>query len=156
MDGAIRELRSEERAWANEVYAGIGFAHSPEAATILVAERDGVRVGLGRLVPIGGNEVELGGIWTAPIARGGGVARAIVGALLARAPDAQEVWCIPYAHLVDFYASCGLALAAPPWPAAVDDKVRGLRAGGVAVDVLRRPPLTACATSDSSRPYTAR
>lgn len=141
MEVAIRDLRDDERAWANAVYAEIGFAPSTPRDTLLVAEQNHSGVALGRLVPIGGGAVELGGIWTAPEARGVGVARAIVTALLARANTAASVWCIPYTHLVGFYESCGLAPAAPPWPDVVAEKVRGLRERGTAVAVLVRVPL---------------
>ncbi len=137
MDVTIRPLRADERAWANQVYADIGFAPSPDEDLLLVAERGAERVGLGRLVPLEGAAVELGGIWTAPTARQGGVARAIVASLLARAGSAP-VWCIPYTHLAAFYGSFALVPAPPPWPAAVAAKVAALRARDIAVEVLRR------------------
>jgi GNAT superfamily N-acetyltransferase len=121
---AIRELRDDERAWANERYRAIQFAATPPGAFALVAERGGARIGLGRLVEYAAGVVELGGIWTDEAARGGGVARAMVTALLAR-PEAAAVrlWCIPFAHLVGFYQSCGFAPAPPPWPDAIAAKV---------------------------------
>ena len=127
---AIRELRADERAWAAARYREIRFAASPPDAVALVAERDGARVGLGRLVSHAPGVVELGGIWTDEAARGAGVARAMVGALLARpelaAPGAGApglLWCIPFAHLAAFYRSFGFADAPPPWPPAVAAKV---------------------------------
>lgn len=134
----IRELRADERAWANQLYRAIRFATTPDGALALVAERAGARIGLGRLVAHAAGVVELGGIWTDEAARGGGVARAMVTALLARAGDAP-LWCIPFAHLTPFYRSFGFAPAAPPWPAAVADKVADIAAHGLpAIDVLSR------------------
>ncbi|HEX8113943.1 MAG TPA: GNAT family N-acetyltransferase, partial [Kofleriaceae bacterium] len=68
--------------------------------------------------------VELGGIWTDEAARGAGVARAMVRALLARAemPN-RPLWCIPFAHLAAFYESFGFAPVAPPWPSPIAAKV---------------------------------
>jgi GNAT superfamily N-acetyltransferase len=131
----IRTLRPDELDWANARYASVGFAASTPAHQLLVAELDGARVGLGRLVPIGDRAVELGGIWTDQAARGRGVARAIVTALLARAGDA-DVWCIPFEHLARFYMGLGLAPAPAPWPAGVADKVADCAARGLAAVVV--------------------
>jgi len=84
----IRDLRDDERDWASERYRAIRFATTPSGSVALVAERAGVRIGLGRLVAHAGGVVELGGIWTDEAARGAGVARAMVSALLARAGHA--------------------------------------------------------------------
>lgn len=152
----IRALRDDERAWANARYAEIQFAASPPDASALVAELAGARVGLGRLVryvdgePIHdpqapGAIVELGGIWTDEAVRGRGVARAIVTALNARYDASGAVaplWCIPFAHLVPFYASCGFAAHPGPWPAAVARKVAAVEAQGLGpIAVLARPAL---------------
>jgi GNAT superfamily N-acetyltransferase len=119
---AIRDLRDDERAWANACYRAINFAESPATARAIVAERGGERVGLGRLVELEPGVFELGGIWTAEAARGHGVARAVVTELIERAGDAR-LWCIPFTHLVAFYASFGFDAAPSPWPASVAAKV---------------------------------
>lgn len=145
---AIRDLRDDERAWADERYRAIRFATTPPGSVALVAERAGVRIGLGRLMAYAGGVIELGGIWTDEAARGAGVARAMVQALLARAetpidptegsapgPAGRAVgvptrlatldrlWCIPFAHLAAFYQSFGFAPVAPPWPPPIAAKV---------------------------------
>jgi ElaA protein len=138
---AIRELRPDERSWANECYRSIRFAESPPSARAIVAERDGERIGLGRLVELEPGVVELGGIWTAERARGLGVARAVVSALIERAGSVQ-LWCIPFAHLVAFYASFGFDAAGAPWPASVADKVAAVESDTALpeVAVLVRSP----------------
>jgi GNAT superfamily N-acetyltransferase len=120
---AIRDLRDDERDWANALYRAIRFATTPPEAVALVAEIDGARVGLGRLVPLAPDVLELGGIWTDEALRGRGIARAMVHALLARREHSGRLWCIPFAHLSAFYQSCGFAVSAPPWPPAVAAKV---------------------------------
>lgn len=132
----IRALRADERAWANAHYASIDFAATPADAIALVTEQDGARIGLGRLVAHAPGVVEMGGIWTAEAARGRGVARRMVEALLARADG--TLWCIPFVHLVAFYESCGFARHAPPWPDAVAAKVAHCGALGQDVAVLSR------------------
>jgi GNAT superfamily N-acetyltransferase len=125
----IRDLHDDERAWANAQYQTLRFAATPPEAVALVAEvaRIGdARVGLGRLVALAPEVLELGGIWTDEAARGRGVARAVVVALLARVERlAHEapVWCVPFAHLAAFYQSFGFALRAPPWPPVIAAKV---------------------------------
>jgi len=139
----IRELRDDERAWADDLYRSIQFATTPAGSLALVAERGGARIGLGRLVAHAPGVVELGGIWTDEAARRGGVARAIVTALLARPEHAarepgERLWCIPFAHLAAFYQSCGFAPAPPPWPAAITAKVADCAAHAFPVVVLAR------------------
>jgi len=119
---AIRALRADEQAWANERYRAIRFAATPPGSVALVAERAGARIGLGRLVAYPGDAVELGGIWTDEAARGAGVARAMVTALIARAAGGR-LWCIPFAHLAAFYQSFGFAPVLPPWPPPIAAKV---------------------------------
>lgn len=140
----IRDLRDDEREWADAQYRAIQFAVAPAPTVALVAALPDLadrRVGLGRLVAHGG-ALELGGIWTDEAVRGRGVARAMVAALLARAermPAAEPLWCIPFAHLTGFYESFGFVRRAPPWPPAIADKVAGIIAHGLpGVVVLAR------------------
>jgi GNAT superfamily N-acetyltransferase len=118
----IRAMRDDEHGWAAERYRELRFAASPPGARGLVAELDGARVGLGRVVEHAPGVFELGGIWTDEKARNRGVARAMVTALLALAP-AGRLWCIPFAHLAAFYESFGFEVARPPWPGPIADKV---------------------------------
>ncbi|HSK05797.1 MAG TPA: GNAT family N-acetyltransferase [Kofleriaceae bacterium] len=96
--------------------------------------------GLGRLVEHAPGVVELGGIWTAETARGRGVARAMVAALLEA--SAGRLWCIPFAHLAAFYESFGFEVARPPWPPAIAAKVAGLHDQHLPsiVVLVREPP----------------
>lgn len=122
----IRDLRDDERAWAADHYRAIRFTITPPGSVALVAERarSGTRIGLGRLAEHAGGVIELGGIWTDEVARGAGVARAMVRALLARADASSgRLWCIPFAHLAAFYQSFGFAPVAPPWPPPIAAKV---------------------------------
>lgn len=119
---AIRLLRDDELDWAADRYREIAFSASPPGTIALVAEVDGERVGLGRIVELAPGVVELGGIWSDERVRGRGVARAMVTALLSRAP-AGRLWCIPFAHLAPFYASFGFAETPAPWPEPIAAKV---------------------------------
>jgi len=62
---------------------------SKDDVDFLVARQDGEPVACGALVPLGDGTCEVKRMWTAPSARGQGVARAIVRALEARARERQ-------------------------------------------------------------------
>ena len=103
----LREPFRADAAWIQEQYADIGFLPSDLAReTIVIAEIEGQRAGMGRLVPAGEGVFELGGILVLDAFRGRGVARAIVDELIRRA-GAAEVYCIPFADLGALYAAAG-------------------------------------------------
>lgn len=109
----LRTARPEETGWINEQYAKVHFIPSDLSRdTIVVAELDGTRVGIGRLVDVGEGAYELGGMYVLDEFRGGGVARAIVGELIRRA-GGRDVYCIPFADLEAFYASTGFTRIEP-------------------------------------------
>jgi GNAT superfamily N-acetyltransferase len=103
----IREARPDELPWINERYDEVGFLHSKTAAECLIAEVGEVRAGLGRLVRLDERNAELGGMFVVPEFRGRGVAGALVTALLGRGGGYETVFCLPFAHLADFYRSFG-------------------------------------------------
>lgn len=115
----LRTLRPDELDWANARYAEIGFLPSSPLQLILVAEIDGpdgrpVRAGLGRLVPVSGDnvsvadsaEAELSGIYVLPEYRGRGIADRIVGELVRRSQHSL-LYCIPFKTLEPFYMRFG-------------------------------------------------
>lgn len=134
----LRLANPDEAHWINEQYASVRFLPSDlDRETVVIAELDGERAGMGRLVPAGANMFELGGMLVFEAFRGRGVARAIVLELMRRAGDAA-VYCIPFADLEAFYASCGFAKTD-----AAPEKVREkfdwcVREMGRAVVLMRR------------------
>lgn len=121
---AVRKILGSELGWANARYAEIGFVAAAETDLVVIAELDGVRAGLGRLVPVAADMAELGGIYVLPQFRGKAVARAIVTWLLNHSPY-DRLFCIPFAHLEHFYAGFGFAPVSPD--AAVPPAVTGKR-----------------------------
>lgn len=99
---AVRRAAPADLAWANARYAEAGFLASDATHLLLIAEMEGALAGLGRLVPAGEGAVELGGMFVLPAARGRGVSRALVRALLAAA-GAARVFCIPFDDLAGLY-----------------------------------------------------
>ncbi len=96
--------------WIQKQYEDIGFLPSDfEKEMICIAEVEGKRAGLGRLKRIDERTAELGGIYVLPLYRGTGLARTIVSALMGHAQTYETVYCLPYAHLLDFYRSFGFS-----------------------------------------------
>ncbi len=117
----LRRARADERATINEHYARVDFQPSGADDLQLLAESGEQLAGLGRIVTIDAVHGELGGIVVLAPFRGQGLARQIVGALLAANPHAV-LYCLPFAELAPLYASFGFlevaADAAVPAPIA--------------------------------------
>jgi len=121
----VRPAGPADRDFIARTYASIEFEETP-ADDVLVAEHEGQRVGLGRLVPVGDDAVELGGIWTDERHRRLGVAALVVRALLERAAG-RRVYCIPFRPLAGYYKRFGFIDAAvdETVPRAIAEKVAG-------------------------------
>jgi GNAT superfamily N-acetyltransferase len=105
----LRRARPDEEAWLNDRYAEVGFQLSDLDRDLqIVAELDGELAGTGRLVPVGENSVELGGMLVLDQFRGRGIARAIIDELLRHAAG-RHVYCIPFADLEPLYVAAGFA-----------------------------------------------
>jgi len=103
----LRIATPEDAGWIEEQYEKVHFVASDLARdTIVVAEVDGERAGIGRLVPAAEGACELGGMFVANAYRGRGIAHAIVEELIRRAGD-RDVYCIPFADLEMLYAAAG-------------------------------------------------
>ena len=120
----LRTARPEETGWINEQYAAVHFIPSdPSRETIVVAELDGERAGIGRLVEAGARACELGGMYVFERFRGRGVARAIVDELIRRAGE-RDVYCVPFADLEPLYAAAGFRRIDPvDLPAKIEEKL---------------------------------
>ncbi len=104
----IRDAEEREIHWVNAKYDEIGFKHaSYSEGIILIAEIDGKKAGLGRLLRVDTDSFELGGMYVFPGYRKAGIARVMVEALLHRAKSCPRIFCLPFAHLAQFYRSFG-------------------------------------------------
>lgn len=108
----IRRLLPSELDWANRCYAQIDFVPAAAADFVVVAEVDGARAGLGRVVAAGDAEGELGGMYVLPAFRGRALAPAIVEFLAAHC-GLPSLYCVPFAHLEQLYRRCGFARVDP-------------------------------------------
>ena len=102
----VRALLSSELDWANERYSEIDFVRSDPSNFVAIAESDGIKAGLGRVVPITSKIGELGGMYVLPDFRGQSIAAQLVQYLIANS-GFSTLFCIPFAHLASFYAQHG-------------------------------------------------
>lgn len=105
----IRQTADNELEWVNSLYRSIGFVESnKDTEFIVVAELGGKPTGIGRLVKIDDNHIELGGIYVLPSFRNQGIAFKIVHDLISKNPyENSTVWCIPFENLKIFYKKFG-------------------------------------------------
>lgn len=102
----IRAALKEEQDWINDRYQEIEFLASDiKKDRVVIAEWNGEKAGLGRLTRIDPNSVELGGVYVLPPFRKKGIAKEIIDHLLALVGPEETVYCIPFSHLIDYYAS---------------------------------------------------
>jgi GNAT superfamily N-acetyltransferase len=120
----LRTAAPADAGWIDEQYEKVHFIPSDLARdTVVIAEIDGTRAGLGRLVPAGDGACELGGMFVDDLFRGRGVARAIVDELIRRAAGC-DVYCVPFADLEPLYAAAGFRRIEPvDVPASIQAKL---------------------------------
>lgn len=106
----LRIAGKNEITWINKCYDEVEFVHSHfDNEIIAIAELDGQKAGLGRLVTVDDQHLELGGMYVFEAFRGKGIAKELVKFLLGHANPSQTVYCIPFEHLLSFYKQCGFA-----------------------------------------------
>jgi predicted GNAT family N-acyltransferase len=104
----VRKAILEDIEWVNTTYRNIDFVVSDYTTEyIALAEVEGVKCGLGRVVTIDEDNVELGGMYVLDQFRGMGIAEQIVLHLLQNHEQHKKIWCLPFKHLQHFYNKFG-------------------------------------------------
>lgn len=101
----VKQAANHEMDWVNSKYDEIDFVKSNfDNEYIVIATIGNQNAGLGRLVKIDDNNIELGGIYVFSDFRGLGVAKNIVRNLCEESPFKEAIiWCLPFVNLLDFY-----------------------------------------------------
>lgn len=109
MKTLIRKADNSEINWINSKYQEVDFKPSNfDNEYIVIAEYDNKKAGLGRLVKIDDENLELGGIYVFKDFRKLGIADKIVSALCHQHQLPQKtIWCLPFEHLQEFYEKFG-------------------------------------------------
>lgn len=105
----IRIAKETEINWINSKYQEVEFVKSDfKNEFIVITEYNNIKSGIGRLVALDKNNIELGGIYVFPGFRKLGIAEKIVSFLLDNNPYEQSViWCLPFENLLSFYSRFG-------------------------------------------------
>ena len=106
MTVTLRAADAADLAAINARYADIDFLPSHAGELMVVAEWDGDICGQGRVVPVGDDSGELGGIFVLPAFEGRGIARSLVDWLILQSRW-RVLYCLPFAELADFYGEMG-------------------------------------------------
>lgn len=110
MNCEVRSAKATELEWVNERYDEVEFVHSTyDNEIIAIAEVDGQKAGIGRLVMINNKNLELGGMYVFESFRGKGIAAQIVKFLLENTLSDCTIFCIPFQQLEAFYQKHGFA-----------------------------------------------
>lgn len=104
----VRKARPEEIDWVNSRYDEIPFQHSLyDRELIAIAEVDGERAGLGRVIYWDEANAELGGMYVFKEFQGKGVAQAIIQFLIDHRDRKHILYCIPFKHVSTLYHRFG-------------------------------------------------
>ncbi|MDX8366666.1 GNAT family N-acetyltransferase [Cytobacillus sp. IB215665] len=102
--------------WINNQYKIAGFIPSDlKNEIVAIVTYNGKNAGIGRLVQIDKDNLEMGGIYILPAYRGHKLAGELVSFLVKEAKkiDAANVYCIPFDNLGNFYKKYGFKEVRP-------------------------------------------
>lgn len=107
---SIQLATSNDLKWINKQYKSIGFVPSDLKRDIVaIITCDNSYAGVGRLVQIDEDTIEMGGIFILPKFRGLQLAGELVSFLVetAKKLQVQHVYCLPFEELENFYKKYG-------------------------------------------------
>ncbi|MGG0722398.1 GNAT family N-acetyltransferase [Bacillus mycoides] len=107
---SIQLAASKDLEWINNQYESIGFVPSDlKRDKVAIITYNGEFAGVGRLVQIDEDTIEMGGIFILPKFRGLQLAGELVLFLVQTAKELhiQNVFCLPFEELKNFYKKYG-------------------------------------------------
>ena len=107
----LREAEKNEINWINLKYQEVNFIESNfDNEFIVIAECDAKPCGLGRLIIIDNDNLELSGIYVFNDYRGLNISHEIIKFLLENHTFNQNIiWCLPFTHLKNNYFRVGFS-----------------------------------------------
>lgn len=108
---AIKLANENDLEWLNAQYQKINFVPSSlENEIIAIVTYNDEFAGVGRIVYLNDDEVEIGGIYILDEFRGLSLANELVGYLvdIAKQKNLKAVYCLPFEELRNFYAKFDL------------------------------------------------
>ncbi len=120
----LRAIGAHELAGVNAHYAAIDFVPCGVHDLVVLAEVDGQWAGLGRLVPVGPEVAELGGMHVFPAFQGRGLTKRLIAFLIAQSRH-RTLYCLPFAELEALYRAAGFHRLDPAdaVPRQISDKL---------------------------------
>jgi N-acetylglutamate synthase-like GNAT family acetyltransferase len=104
----IRTATPSDMEWINKCYDEVKFVHSDyNNETIAIFEYNENKAGIGRMVTIDQNNLELGGMYVFHGYRNKGIARDLVEYMIKTTDVSKNIYCIPFVKYEHFYRSCG-------------------------------------------------
>ena len=129
------ELERVRRTYLDWGYGG----GANDEDSVLLAEREGEIVAMVRRTQESGT-VMLRGMQVRGADRGQRIGTRLLDAFVAGLGE-EECWCVPYAHLVEFYGRAGFEVVSPGGaPPFLAERLSRYRAQGLDVTLMRRPP----------------
>ncbi|HDR4424250.1 TPA: GNAT family N-acetyltransferase [Bacillus cereus] len=107
---SIQLATSNDLEWINKQYDSIGFVRSDlNQEKVAIITYNNEYAGVGRLVQIDEDNIEMGGIFILPQFRGLQLAGELVSFLVetAKKLQVQHVYCLPFEELENFYKKYG-------------------------------------------------
>ncbi|MED0952518.1 GNAT family N-acetyltransferase [Bacillus mobilis] len=107
---SIQLATSNDLEWINKQYDSIGFVRSDlNREKVAIITYNNEYAGVGRLVQIGEDTIEMGGIFILPQFRGLQLAGELVSFLVetTKKLHVQHVYCLPFEELENFYKKYG-------------------------------------------------
>jgi N-acetylglutamate synthase-like GNAT family acetyltransferase len=107
---SIQLAASNDLEWINNQYDSIGFVRSDlKREKVAIITHKNKYAGVGRLVQIDEDTIEMGGIYILPKFRGLQLAGELVSFLVETAKNlqVQNVYCLPFKELENFYKKYG-------------------------------------------------
>lgn len=111
MNPKVRKAQFDDIKWVNEMYDKVQFPHSNfESEFIAIAEIAQQKIGVGRIINVNNKSAEMGGMYVFEAFRSFGISTKIIEFLLENNKNYENIFCLPFEKLKDYYGKFGFEL----------------------------------------------